>query len=121
MSERRILPGFWEGLIFGGGTFDNLSAKPKEQMMPPYGGSAANSVISTDKVPLKRVRFLPVLPYPVTQYDTLYTAMKNLQGILVCLEQHKLPVTCDEGVFHIARTIQLIRPEEFSNTVLSLA
>ena len=53
------------------------------------------------KVPEKVVGFLPVLPYPVTEYATVYTALKNFQSILSQLDQTHLPVTCDEGVYHI--------------------
>lgn len=96
----------------------SLNTRPQNQTMPIW--SAANSVLSVEDVPLKRVGFLPVLPYPVTQYDTVYTAMKNLLGVLEYLDQPKLSVTCDEGVYRIAREIQLIRPEEFDNIVLCL-
>ena len=92
--------------------------KPKKQYMPIW--SAANAILCVDKVPLKRIGFLPVLPYPVTQYDTVYSSLKNLKGILKYLDQPSLSVTCDEGVYHIAREIQLIRPDEFSNIVLCL-
>ena len=50
----------------------------------------------------------------------MYTAMKNFQNVLVYLNQPKLPVTCDEGVYRIAREIQLIRPREFNNIMLCL-
>ena len=95
-----------------------ISTLPDEQIMPIW--SAANSILSDNEPPLKRIAFLPVLPYPITQFDVVYTAMKNLQRILTYLDQHELPVTCDEGVFRIAREIQLIRPEEFNDIVLCL-
>ena len=95
-----------------------ISALPDEQTMPIW--SAANSILSENEPPLKQIAFLPVLPYPITQYDVVYTAMKNLQGILTNLDQDELPVTCDEGVFRIAREIQLIRPDEFNNIVICL-
>ena len=98
---------------------ETIDAKPQNQVMPIW--SAANSVLSTaDKVPLKRVGFLPVLPYPVTQYDAVYSSLRNLQEILKYLHQSTLPVTCNEGVYRIAREIQLIRPNEFSDIVLCL-
>ena len=61
---------------------------------------------------------MPVLPYPVTKYDTVYTSMRNFQRILHYLTQSKMPVTCDEGVYHIAREIQLICPGEFNDIIL---
>lgn len=95
-----------------------LSTRPRNQVMPTW--SAANSVLSVENVPIKRVGFLPVLPNPVAEYDSVYTAMKNFQGVLEFLDQSKLPVTCDEGVYRIAREIQLLRPREIENTVLCL-
>lgn len=96
----------------------SINIKPSDQTMPAW--RETNTVLSEKDISKKRVGFLPVLPYPVTQYDTVYTALKNFNGILQHLEQHKLPVTCDEGVYHIAREIQLIRPEEFQDIVLCM-
>ena len=46
------------------------------QTMPSW--SAKSSVCSPDGINRKRIAFLSILPYPVTQYDIVYTAMKNL-------------------------------------------
>ena len=81
---------------------------------------AANLILCVDNVPLKRIGFLPVSPYPVSRFDTVYSSMKNLQDILKYLDQPCLSVTCDEGVYRVAREIQLIRPQEFHNIVLCL-
>jgi len=97
---------------------NSVNIKPGDQIMPDW--SVANSVLSEHVVKQKRVAFLPVLPYPVTQYDTVYTAMKNFQEVLQYLKQSKLPVTCDEGVYHIAREIQLIRHDEFQDIILCM-
>ena len=95
-----------------------LNTRPQNQTMPIW--SAANSALSVEDIPLKHVGFLPVLPYPVTDYVSVYTAVKNFQSVLEFLDQPKLPVTCDEGVYRIAREIQLVRPNEFGNIVLCL-
>ena len=68
----------------------------------------------------KVVGFLPVIPSPVTDHQTLYTALKNLQDILKQLSQAHLAVTCDEGVYHIARETTIGNPVEFENIVLCL-
>ena len=44
------------------------------------------SLLSTERVPLTTCDFTPILPYPATQYDTIYTCMKNFQDILKQLE-----------------------------------
>ena len=46
--------------------------------------------------------------------------MKNLQSVLQNLDQSASPLTFDEGVYHIARGIQLIRPDEFGNIIFCL-
>ena len=95
-----------------------INVKPSDQTMPAW--KETNAVLSEKDISKKKVGFLPVLPYPVTQYDTVYTALNNFKGILQHLDQPKLPVTCDEGVCHITREIQLIRPEEFQDIVLCM-
>ena len=86
--------------------------------MPSW--SAYNSVISTETLPESVVGFLPLLPYPVTQYDTVYTSLANFQDVLNQLQQEKIAIICDEGVYKIAREILLWRPDEFSDIVLCL-
>ncbi len=90
----------------------------EHQKMPAWAGF--NSVITEEKLDQRQVGFLPVLPSPVTKANTVYTALKNIQGVLKPLKQNAIAVTCDEGVYHIAREIQLNRPYEFSNIVLCL-
>ena len=93
-----------------------VKIQPPNQTIPSW--SATNSVCSPDEISRKRIAFLPILPYPVTQYDIVYTAMKNLQGVLCNIDQLVLPVTCDGRIYDIAREIQRIRTDEFSNIIL---
>ena len=91
---------------------------PPLQTMPSW--SASNAVWTDENVPLKQVAFLPVLPYPVTLYSTVYIQMKNLVAICSQLVQHMLPVYADEKVYCMAKAIQLLRPAEFKSLVLCL-
>ena len=68
----------------------------------------------------KDSRVLPVIPSPVTDHQTLYTTLKNFQDILKQLSQTHLAVTCDEGVYHIARVIKMGNATKFENIVLCL-
>ena len=68
----------------------------------------------------KDSRFLPVIPSPVTDHQTVNTALKNFQDILKQISQIYLAVTCDEGVYHIAREITMGNGTEFENIVLCL-
>ena len=89
-----------------------------EQSVPTW--SATNSVWTYEELPRKSIGFLPVLPYPITEYSSVYTLMKNFQCVVSQLKQNEIPVFCYEGVYHIAKEIQLIRQDEFSNVVLML-
>ena len=80
---------------------------------PTWAG--VHALISNAEIPLNRVAFLPVIPHPVTQYVTVYTAMKNFQELLSNLEQPLLPFFCDEGVFHTVVEVVLNSPDEFKN------
>lgn len=82
--------------------------------------SALNSRVCDDTTNTQKVAFLPILPHPVTEFSTVYTAMCNFKDILNKLDQKYMALFCDKGVYHIARLIQLIRPDEFQNLTLML-
>lgn len=97
---------------------DKPNIKPLQQKVPSWSGT--NAIWTEEQIPITKSCFAPLLPFPVTEYSTVYTEMKNLQEVLQVLDQQKTAVTCDEGVYQIAREIQLLRPEEFSNIVLCM-
>ena len=78
------------------------------------------SLLSTERVTLTTCAFTPILPYPVTQYDTIYTGMKNFQDILKQPELPYGPLWCDQGVYRIAKETQLLKSDEFDNIVVGL-
>ena len=84
-----------------------------KQTMPSC--SECNSIVTTENVPEKKVEFLPLIPQPATQYSTVY-----FQNVLSQLEQAHIAITCDEGVYHIAREITLCHKDEFQDSVLCL-
>lgn len=75
----------------------------------------SNYLISQSHIPLKKVGFLPVIPHPVTDYATVYTALRNFQSVREQLTQPVLPIVCNEGVFHIVVDIVLSNPDEFGD------
>ena len=92
--------------------------KEDKQNVPSF--SAMNSLLHEGKHFLTKIAFTPIIPYPATDYDTIFTCMRNYQDVL---EQkcHKYgPLWCDEGVYHIAKELQLLYPKEFSNIFLGL-
>lgn len=94
---------------------DLVSVYPHSQSTPSW--SASNSLWTNEKIPEKNLAFLPVLPHPVTEYSTVYSAMKNFDAIGSQLVQNEIPMYCDEGVYCIVKEIQLMRPQEFRSLV----
>jgi len=72
---------------------------------------------TNETIPEKQLAFQSGLPHPVTQYSTVYTAMKNFMEICSQLIQKEIPMYCDEGVYCTVREIQLMKPEEFCTLV----
>ena len=96
----------------------SLSLESEKQTTPPW--TAFNSILIEDTREIQRVGFLPILPYPVTEYSSVYTAMNNFKNILKQLNQKYFPLFCDQGVYRIARETQLHREDEFKDFTLML-
>ena len=56
---------------------------------------------------------MPIIPYPATEYGTIYTCMKNFQDVL---HQKNMPY----GQYRIAKEIQLFKRMEFQNIFLGI-
>ena len=56
------------------------------------GWSACNSIISEKARKVQQVGFLPILPHPVTKYETVYTSLKNFKNILKQLDQKNIAI-----------------------------
>ncbi|CAB4014015.1 Hypothetical predicted protein, partial [Paramuricea clavata] len=62
----------------------------------------------------------PILPYPATTYDAIFTTMINFQDALKQKGDTYGGLWADEGVYRIAKEIQLLKPDKFSNIFLGL-
>lgn len=82
---------------------ESLSVYPESPGMPSW--SASNTIWTVDNVPVKSLAFLPVPPHPVTDYATVYSAMRNFTTIASQLVQSEIPMYCDESGYCIAREI----------------
>ena len=78
------------------------------------------SLLLEDHRKKDRVAYLPVIPYPITEYATVYTCMVLFVDLLKQLKQKYLFVSCDYGVYHIARHIKFEHPELFKFIILIL-
>lgn len=90
-----------------------------ENQRVPSWSSFHSAVVDTN-YPIQNVGFLPVLPAPVTEYATAYTSLCNFKDLLSQLNQEFLIVTCDEGVYKIAKHIQFLNGKEFDKIILCL-
>ena len=71
------------------------------------------SLVSKAKTPLMHFGFFLYLPYPVTEYSTVYTSLCNFVKFQTQLSQSSLPLICDEGVFYIFADFVLQQPGQF--------
>ena len=98
---------------------ENLSVQPPSLIregpytLPTWSGSHA--LTSKGELTLKKIAFHPVIPHPVTQYETVYTVLRNFGKLAERLKQKTLPFVCDEGVYHIVVDIYKHNPEIFRN------
>ena len=81
---------------------------------------AVNSLFADPFDAITRFAFTPVIPHPATEYDTIFTAMRNFQDVLMQKNQEYGPLWCDEGVYRIAKELQLLNPSLFDNISLGL-
>ena len=73
--------------------------------------AAVKSLLDTFICSVTECAFTSILPYPATEFDTIFTTMVNFQDVLRQRERESGPLWSDEGVYHIAN--QLIHPERF--------
>ena len=52
--------------------------------------------------------------------DSIFTTMKNFQDVLYQKDEQYGALWCDEGVYCIAKEIQILRPVEFQNIWLGM-
>lgn len=90
----------------------------ENQRIPSW--SSFNSATTVDLRGIQHVGYLPIIPAPATEASTIYTCLCNLKDVLDQLQQEYLPVTCDEGVYRIARPIVMSNPKEFEKIILCL-
>ena len=69
---------------------------------------------------LTSVSFFPILPYPATLMDSIYTSMLNFKDVLQQRDETCGALWCDEGVYCLAKEIQLLKPEQFGTIFIGL-
>ena len=72
------------------------------------------------KFNITKTSFVPILPYVATEMDTIFTTMLNFQDVLKQKNALSGALWSDEGVYAIAKEIQLLKPEQFGNIFLGM-
>ena len=94
--------------------------------MGKFGGrgkipeTSVKSLLDSSTHFIAKCAFTPILPYPVTDYDAIFTAMINFQDMLKQKERENGPPWSDEGVHHAAKEILLLYPQKFNNMFLGI-
>ena len=79
-----------------------------------------NSFFDVKPNVITRFAFTPIIPHPATEYDRIFTSMRNFQDVLLQRDLEYGPLWCDEGVYRIAKELQLLNPSLFSNIFLGI-
>jgi hypothetical protein len=72
------------------------------------------------KFDVTKTSFVPILPYVATEMDTIFTSMINFQDVLKQKNAVSGALWSDEGVYAIAKEIQLLKPDQFGNIFLGM-
>ena len=89
-----------------------------EQIIPSF--DAIRSLLNNKLIKTTTTSFTPILPFPITEFDSVFTAMINFQDVLKQKGLEYGPLWSDDGVYHISKDIQLIDPDKFGNIFLGL-
>ena len=81
--------------------------------------SAMNSILMDNKIVETQIAHTPILPYPATCYDSINTTLLNYQDVLLQRGQVCGSFWCDEGVYCIAKELQLL-DRKFDNIFIGL-
>ena len=82
------------------------------------------SMVRTTIIPIGSVHIVqllePILPYVATEMDTIFTSMINFQDVLKQKNAVSRALWSDEGVYAIAKEIQLFKPDHIGNIFLGM-
>ena len=88
------------------------------QTIPSF--SSLKRILSETSLNIAHITFTPILPYPATNYHAIYTVLVNFQDIRKQKQQVSGALWCDEGVYHIAKELQLLYSANFNDIFLRL-
>ena len=69
--------------------------------------AAVKCLIDSSTHSITKCAFTPILPYPATEYNDIFTTMINFQDVLKQKECENSRLWSDEGLYHTAKEMQL--------------
>ena len=81
---------------------------------------ATKGLLNCSLGPITKVAFTPILLFPATEYDTIHMCILNFRDVLKQKSFQYVPLWCDEGVYCIAKELQLLNPAKYNNIFLGL-
>ena len=105
-------------LIWAAARSNDLTSAAESKQVPSF--TATNSLLSKKVKSITKFAFTPVVSHPATEFDIIFTCMKNFEDVLLQRNLDYGPLRCDEGVHRIAKEIQLLNPGTFNNIFLGL-
>lgn len=92
----------------------NLDSSNGTTPLPSQTAVKSKLLAAKQRKPRKTAKsFYPILGYPATEMDSIYTSMVNFKDILSQRGETNGVIWCDEGVYCIAKEIQMLKPDEF--------
>lgn len=89
-----------------------------EQMIPAWTGF--NQIVSTFQSEPSEVGYMPIIPAPADDMDTVFTVLTKCQAISQSLGQRNTIITFDEALYFRAKEICWLKPHCFENVIIRL-
>lgn len=84
------------------------------------GWTAYDHHVSEVSLPVTTVGYMPIIPAPATEYDTVWAVILQCQGIARFLHQSNTVLTFDEGIYCKAKELAWLHNEKCQDLVLRL-
>ena len=94
------------------------SRNADEHSIPAW--TSFNQAVDETDVEVSVTGYLPIIPSPATEYDTVWTVLKQCMAITQHFQLANTVITFDEGLYHKARTLAWQYHQECQNLVLRL-
>ncbi|KAG1651526.1 hypothetical protein GQR58_026968 [Nymphon striatum] len=91
------------------------AAANKKSYIPAWSGF--NCLVSTTKVPVAVIRYLPFINANPSDYSTVYTTLLKLVSIAKALGQGRILVTADLAIYSKAQQILWTRPDAIADMI----